>query len=762
MQNRYEKAADALILQHKKVTLHNIENSNGDPASWDDQYWKFKDSKGRYQGVAFYKITTGCRARKIVLRDAQFSDTLRHLLMCFALEKRIDRGVSPKLAQDVMYARHFIARVDLFSLTQYKINELFTEHVGDTWLPLLNIFITWCKNKGILRESLIVPAVNSLDRDDADIALENHARKIPDERALWMIGAIRNEIIPKIDKQSATQYEPKLGDALTISCATLAMASPLRMVAEQFTLGKQLLESKLRGSEELYKDVAPKEKGKKIHWLNWNGSKDFPDNRKHFFEVMAEPVTEVLDYWWRVGEPARILCRFYENPRQPLRLLLGHYIPKNVGDFDLNKPVNMFALGVVLGFYENPEQSVTVYISGKIKSPKNCTEKSIRNLLPTDRLKVSRESLLLFGQKFPFETISPEANLRGILTVAEIQEEWIVYIKKNVPTFPNRIIGKNTVKLSNAMFILTGQQYAGKGSYPLSCSFFAIESVDAGRYVEKSLAVKKKGGNIFQRYGFASDIGLTPHQLRHWSNTKMQESGISDEVIAMVSGRVDVNQNAVYDHTNESDKIALMSNLVSKDKTPEEMKKEVRVIGRIEIQEATGKNATITATGACTQEITTNPCTYLNDFVTHCALCSSSCHFAHDEKAIDLLQKDLKCQQVRLTQAENNPKLKVNTRLQNWFKLHHTNVVMLEQLIELMMREDIAIGTGIRYIKDNAAFRITDFNKRKFEDVKALLPDSKGTLERLLQSISDNNESPQSTNIDLDNLLSQFDIQEVS
>ncbi|NOQ14104.1 MAG: hypothetical protein GQ583_06455 [Methyloprofundus sp.] len=315
------------------------------------------------------------------------------------------------------------------------------------------------------------------------------------------------------------------------------------------------------------------------------------------------------------------------------------------------------------------------------------------------------------------------------------------------------------MKLSNALFVMTGHQFKSSNSgYNLGNSFFAIESIDLGRYVALQLSAKKRNG-IFERYGFSSEIAVTPHQMRHWGNTKMQESGLSDEVIAIVSGRADVNQNAVYDHTNESDKIALMSGLVSKDKSPEEMKKEVRVVGHKEYQEATGKVTTITATGICSQDLTTSPCTYLNDFVSQCALCPSSCYFSHDKKAIDILKKDIKYQQVRLDQIKGNPKLSVNTRLQDWFQVHRTNTAILEQLVELMMREDIAIGRGIRYVKDNNAFRITDLKKREIKDVKALLPNSKAELECLLQPVNDDNDASQAGNIELNNLLSQFGIQ---
>ncbi|NOQ14103.1 MAG: hypothetical protein GQ583_06450 [Methyloprofundus sp.] len=345
MKNRYEQAADALILQKKQVALHNIVDRDGKPASWDNQYWIISDSKGRSVRVPFHNLVAMKNKQITVLPIyAQYDDTLRHLLMCVVLEFLEDHEVSPLIKNHVLSARHLIARVDLFSLTQDKLNQLYKEQGNVTWLHTVGVFIKWCKSKGIVRKSLIIPSV--YQEDDASVILERRAGKMPDERAIWMIGAIRNEVIPKIVKEHSAQYEPYLGDALVVSCATLALGSPQRVAAEQFTLGKQRLQSK---------EVIFEGEEKKVHWLNWTGSKGYDDNRKHFFEAMAEYVSQVMDYWLQVGEPARILCRFYENPNQPLSFLLGDYQPKNIGDFDLNQPVNMFALGHILGFYENTD-----------------------------------------------------------------------------------------------------------------------------------------------------------------------------------------------------------------------------------------------------------------------------------------------------------------------------------------------------------------------------------------------------------------------
>ena len=256
------------------------------------------------------------------------------------------------------------------------------------------------------------------------------------------------------------------------------------------------------------------------------------------------------------------------------------------------------------------------------------------------------------------------------------------------------------------------------------------------------------------RHGFAKDIDLNPYQLRHWSNTMMQKSlDISDSVIAIISGRKNIEQNAEYDNRTDDEKMQRVHKLFRKEQTIEEMKQEVRVVGHHDYQEATGKASTITSTGICTQQTAVNPCSYLNDFESHCALCTSACHFAHDEKAIQLLKDDLKVQEARLQGLQDDEYLHINKMKQAWFVRHHKNTFLLEQLIALMQRDDLKIGTGIKFVNNNSSFRLTDIQKRLTEEVKVLLPDSQGAL---LQLIEAKKPKPKADNPDENKLTELF------
>ena len=64
--------------------------------------------------------------------------------------------------------------------------------------------------------------------------------------------------------------------------------------------------------------------------------------------------------------------------------------------------------------------------------------------------------------------------------------------------------------------------------------------------------------------------------------------------------RTSVQQNAVYDHTNESDRIAQIADLHTSDAR---IVKDIRIITQEEYKQVTGKVASVTATGICTQEL---------------------------------------------------------------------------------------------------------------------------------------------------------------
>lgn len=756
MLNRYHKAAQALIDKKKKVPLQLIINQNGEPASWNDQYWRVSNLDGSSFRFPLHNIVAAPNHRgKVVPCIARYPDIIRHLMMCYILEYRVKNDVKDSLSICLISIRNLVARLNLFSFSQQTLTDLIKTHEDDAWSSRAATFISWLQEYGIVPKTIKYPVVGSRRGDGGDDLKARREANMPDDRALWAMGAIRNKIIPSNVFKGV--YQRNLRDELIISSATLGLASPQRAAKEQFVLPRTTLQSKMvkfDGKEQV------------VNWIDWQGSKGYQANRKHFFRGAATATKEVLHFWNEVGEPARILCRFFEKPTSKLCDLLGDYKPSNLEQFDVNKSIdNMFVLGHLLGFYEGQEQTVT--LTPVSTMARNRPTKQIQALTLADKVNISSDSsemTILFGARLTAkrENLIVNEFFKGVNTIAQLQEKWMTYIKQKVPTFPWRIVGQHKVRLKHALFIGTGAQLTTKSSsYHMGVGYYSIESVGLDGLVSSGLR-STKTETIYQRHGFARDIDLNPYQLRHWSNTMLQKSlDISDSVVAMISGRKDIKQNAEYDNRTDDDKMQSVHKLFRKEQTIEEMKKEVRVIGHHDYQEATGKASTITSTGICTQQVAVNPCSYLNDFETHCSLCTSSCHFAHDEKAIQLLKDDLTVQKNRLEALQVDEYLHNNKMKQAWFVRHHRNTFLLEQLIALMQREDLKIGTGIKFVNNNNSFRLTDIQKRLVEEVKVTLPDSNKALLKLIDANKPEAKPPSKDDQNLANLFADFGIEGV-
>ncbi|PSV99565.1 hypothetical protein [Photobacterium lipolyticum] len=760
MLNRYQAALDEHIKAQQQVKLENITNQDGEHASWDDWVWIVTKNDGTHNKLFFLDPNKVKRPilhpRKPYSREQHLPELLQHIAMCYAIELLTMELSKSHIENRFISARYSLCYFGnaLTRITQNHLDDMYEQNMGVRWLERSRLFIKWLQKNGGISSTIKAPRQGRKERGDVysfDSALDREQSKMPDERALRALAAIANDVLPKADQVAAIDIHASQHASFVASMATIAMASPNRVASEQLALAKQRLKSRIATRIENGEEVT-----KTVYWLDWSGSKGYKDNDNHILASMKVPVTRAMEYLRVACEPARVLCRFYENSTLPLRQLLGEFTSEKVKDFDENGCVNLFQLGYILGFYDGSEGVAQLWLPDESSRALSKHHKHVSQLCERDVLRLNRTNLAaLMG-------ISEKkvAMVRELLgekpTVAELQWNWISYIKRSVATFPYRISASNKVKLSNALCCFTGKQlgvYSKRTGHFFGGSFFAIESANLGRQLYNKLSGTSGGISIFKDFGFSPDIRIRPHQFRHWLNTKAQESGLSDEVIAMWSGRTLVQQNAVYDHTKDSAKVARISDIFA---ITDDVKKEIRVISLQEYQQATRKAASVTATGFCTQKLSVNPCSYLNDFVAQCVLCPSSCHVNRDQKAIDILGKDLSVQQLRLNQIKGSERLDTNTRLQNWFVTHYSNTAILEQLIVLMKREDIRQGSPIRYVADSGVFRVTDTVNRRVGEIRAALPDARAALKKHISDKIKPERAP--ANRALEDLLSKFSL----
>lgn len=749
MKSKYEQGAEDYIDCQKKVSLESYKNIKGEIAEWDDYLWIINNPLTQ-KSYKFYFLDTEKVKRPHhsvnYTLDQMLSGDAKNLAKSYLIDLVIQRGLKKYTSKHFFIAKEILLKVKgkIWALTQDQVDSIFDAIPGHKF-NLYKDFFKHCQDKGFLSKSIRLNRKNKRDTS-VESALEKQNEKMPDEQIILATGSIFHSIVPH--ELSSISLTENTRDRF-VSCMTVfALSSPNRMFAEQLLLSKQKLKKKSviiptsQGSitESQPNDNHPPEE-QLIHWLDWQGSKGYKNNRNHILNSMSPFVERAINYLDVVCEPARVLCRYYSNQNAKLKYVLGDFKPKSLHGLKLDNQVNLFQLGGLLGFYENNNKQLDLNgfpYSADVNTKFNWTARNANLILGT--------STNLERKWLPFN------NDAKFITLSEIEKLWILHIKESVPSFPYRYIGDlgKKVKLENAMCIFTGFQVgigSGRQKYKSSAGYYAIEGKELDGIISKSLA----RGGIFQRNGFTNSFHITSHQFRHYLNTKLQDSDISELLIAMISGRLKVESNAVYDHTSDSAKVAQIAHINNPN-----LERNIKVHTKEEYEIATGKVVHAMSTGICTQQLHQTPCTHLNDFLTQCVGCRSSCHLNRDVEAIELLEQDLAIQQYRLEEVKNSPNIKTNPIRQSWFKTHHTNVFVLEELIKLMKSHEIKEGSLIRYAGDESAFQLIDIQKRKRIDHKISLPNSQKALEALLMDLKKDN-TPSSMQ-GVDNLLTKLGV----
>jgi len=727
MITKYQQVAQDYIKEQKQLKLTAYQNNKGMPANWDDYLWIAVDPTTKQSYNIFFLNPVEVKTphpRKVYNGKQLLSELADDLTKCYVIDLIEQKGINKDIIRKQLGAREILTFMngEIWQLTQEKLDTQM-KAVPDFKFPQYRAFIKYCQKQGFLAKTVRFNYKAKLKDSSAEAALKRQHEKMPDEQLILATASIFHTIVPH--ENNTIDIFDSVRDRF-VSCMTaLALSSPNRMVAEQLMLNNQQLKTKLvnmpkKDGNTLVLDEDGKQVMEEhtIHWMDWQGSKGYKDNRNHMLACMAPYVERALNYLNVVCEPARVLCRYYAKPDAKLENILGQFQPKNLHRLSLNKPVNLFQLGGLLGFYDNVDTS-NLKLNGfpftaDIHQKFFWGARNANTLLGT--------GTLLNRKWLPFK------QEQQMMSLVELEQLWLALIRASLPGFPYRYAGDdNKVKLEHALCIFTGSQLlkgkTGKVKYASASSCFAIESTDLGTLINNTLG---KSG-IFQRNGFADSFTINPHQYRHYLNTKCQDSEMPELVIAMFSGRVKVESNASYDHIPDSQHVAQIAHI----HTPEQAVS-VKVHTQEEYEKATGKVAHIMSTGMCVQQLHQNPCSFLNDFLTQCAGCRSSCHINRDMDAIKLLEQDLAIQKVRLEEVKNNPSLKTNPLRQSWFTTHHSNVFVLEELITLMKSKDIKKGSLIRYAGDESAFQLIDIEKRERIEHKVGLPNSKEALDALL------------------------------
>lgn len=776
--NKYLARTHELIDQYKgEAPFTQFQNLDGNLATFDDLVWFHIDpntgTKTRLS-TGIHGIRGGGSAgsdSKHALREP-YGD----LVKVFAIEVFNSSLSAGEKYNRIGAARRLLTTMkgELHTQTAPTIIEC---NKGTNSISRVIVFLEFCEQHGLMpRVSEQVRRANrSLsDRDSTGHKAEATQReKMAKEEVIKAVGNVYGKTVTSLLNGNAEQGYFR--DALTSFIVLLCLASPNRASAEVSLLANQKLQS-------YSEDGRPE-----VFFLDWHGSKGYQDNKNHILSALSLHVEKGLNYFSKACQPGRIIAAYYINPNQALGELLGDFPldPERKARLDLSRKPHLFTLGYALGFYAIDE-SIEVFNSDapvrrRSADPSkpirhglryNCWQpKYIYELQTEDKISTStvptaaRQSIVrLSGTTFGNTTNTSylDHNGNGLVSIERVESFLIELHKKAFPSFPEGFStgDLNSVRMDTALFCVLGHQFFAsnakgkKGGRLGSRGYYSIVSPKS----LAQLAAYDLGnqGNYFTRHGFKSRYFLNFHQLRHYTNTVAERSGIPNEVVTAWSGRKSREQTHEYVHTSHADRSARVSDVQTK---TNDTTQPIRWVSRNEIEQEFNLPASVTSTGICAQNLIVSPCEYLNDFVSSCFMCPNACHVAGDTDAIATLEKDCQFQQKRLEAVRADARLAVSKAMQDWFILHNRNTQVLAQLVQLMKEQPK--GTVISFNDKGQQFNLVDTKTKAITHVVAKLTDSRSDLEKALDQ-QNKGEPERQPNDDLTQLMAKYSLVETA
>jgi hypothetical protein len=162
---------------------------------------------------------------------------------------------------------------------------------------------------------------------------------------------------------------------------------------------------------------------------------------------------------------------------------------------------------------------------------------------------------------------------------------------------------------------------------------------------------------VFERYGFTEEDGspikITTHSFRHWNNTLGFRMGLSQEDVALWSGR-DPGQNKYYDHQTPTEfreelrKLALQAGVVGSLSEAADNLPEPKLISRKEFLLTQIGSAHVTEFGACIHDYALQPCQNHGD----CLTCEENVFVKGDQRHREKITGLLELTEMQLAKAK--------------------------------------------------------------------------------------------------------------
>ena len=199
---------------------------------------------------------------------------------------------------------------------------------------------------------------------------------------------------------------------------------------------------------------------------------------------------------------------------------------------------------------------------------------------------------------------------------------------------------------------------------------------------------------IFQRWGYG-DHSITTHQFRHLLNTIANTNGMDSMLLAKWSGRADMKQNRVYDHTSVEDRnfslIEMQKNEVGKVNTDSTFTFQIATPRTLqELNTKTTLSMHTTEFGFCTHSYIDEPCLKYRN----CLNCTEHVCIKGDEEKKKRLQDRLRKEKILWAKDKESVSKNVSGAAV-WLETRELTIKRCEKMIALLHDPNIPDGTPL-------------------------------------------------------------------
>ncbi len=454
---------------------------------------------------------------------------------------------------------------------------------------------------------------------------DERAKKLPSQAAL--------EALPQCFNLAT---EPR--DVVVSSIAALLCTAPDR-ISEVFSLPVEC-------------EVEDVHKGKPIYGLRWHPEKGADPMVKWIAPTMVEVAREAIRRLREIGQPARMIAKWYED--NPTRI----YLPSGTEHLRDREFLLMKELTDILGVTARTAARGWVDLNG----------------VPT--------------------FASPDGRRAVLVRFEDVERAVLVRLPRQFPVIDQR----TGLKYSEALLVLRPNEIDSRHA-TIRC---LVEPISTSQ-IARGLIGGQGGVSIFEKFGFKEPDGypirVSSHQFRHWLNTLAHRGGMSQLDIAKWSGRKDVRQNQYYDHMTSDEFVEITRALVEGDDRLfgglAELAAKVP-LSRNEFLALAFPTAHVTEIGFCVHDFTMLPCQQYRD----CMNCSEHVCVKGDRVKTGRIKAQLELAETQLVQAER-ALADGYQGADRWHEHHLATVLRLRNLMNVLEDPSIPEGTLIRLANPN-------------------------------------------------------------